>query len=206
MATQLERPTRHNGDSDDVGRSLLDELMTASQIAALPADATVDRRELRAARTTPEREGRPPPAGCPLGGRTRTRGAGGRQQRARIPRERIRTAPRAMSAPRSADPGNAHSLRWCGRDCSSSGGRGPSGHVRRPRELLVLPWVAIELPSWRSRRSSLCARLYRARSVSARQGRRSRAAGTRSGHSSGRNREVGLPRLRRGLGAGPHSL
>jgi excisionase family DNA binding protein len=35
MATQLERPTGQNGDPDDVGRSLLDELMTPSQIAAL---------------------------------------------------------------------------------------------------------------------------------------------------------------------------
>ena len=35
MATQLERPTGQNGDPDDVGRSLLDELMTPSQVAAL---------------------------------------------------------------------------------------------------------------------------------------------------------------------------
>ena len=35
MATQLERPTSQDGDPDDVGRSLLDELMTPSQIAAL---------------------------------------------------------------------------------------------------------------------------------------------------------------------------
>ena len=35
VATQLERPRRPDGDSDDVGRSLLDELMTSSQVAAL---------------------------------------------------------------------------------------------------------------------------------------------------------------------------
>jgi excisionase family DNA binding protein len=35
MAIQLERPTSQDGDSDDVGRSLLDELMTSSQVAAL---------------------------------------------------------------------------------------------------------------------------------------------------------------------------
>ena len=35
MATQLERTTGHNGDSEAVGRSLLDELMTSSQVAAL---------------------------------------------------------------------------------------------------------------------------------------------------------------------------
>jgi excisionase family DNA binding protein len=34
VATQLERPTRDE-DSDDVGRSLLDELITSSQVAAL---------------------------------------------------------------------------------------------------------------------------------------------------------------------------
>lgn len=35
MATQVERHARRDGDSEDVGRSLLDELMTASQVAAL---------------------------------------------------------------------------------------------------------------------------------------------------------------------------
>lgn len=35
MAIQLERPISQDGDSDDVGRSLLDELMTSSQVAAL---------------------------------------------------------------------------------------------------------------------------------------------------------------------------
>lgn len=35
MATQLERHAPRDGDSDDVGRSLLDELMTSSQVAAL---------------------------------------------------------------------------------------------------------------------------------------------------------------------------
>ena len=35
MATQVERHAPRDGDSDDVGRSLLDELMTASQVAAL---------------------------------------------------------------------------------------------------------------------------------------------------------------------------
>ena len=35
VATQLERPTSQDGDPDDVGRSLLDEMMTPSQIAAL---------------------------------------------------------------------------------------------------------------------------------------------------------------------------
>lgn len=35
MTTGLERPSRHNGESEDLGRSLLDELMTSSQIAAL---------------------------------------------------------------------------------------------------------------------------------------------------------------------------
>ena len=35
VATQLERPTSPGGDSDDVGRSLLDELMTSRQVAAL---------------------------------------------------------------------------------------------------------------------------------------------------------------------------
>lgn len=34
MATELDQGTRH-GDSEDVGRSLLDELMTSSQVAAL---------------------------------------------------------------------------------------------------------------------------------------------------------------------------
>ncbi|MGO9753289.1 MAG: helix-turn-helix domain-containing protein [Solirubrobacteraceae bacterium] len=35
MATQVERHAPGDGDSEDVGRSLLDELMTASQVAAL---------------------------------------------------------------------------------------------------------------------------------------------------------------------------
>lgn len=35
MATELERLAPRDGDSDDVGRSLLDELMTSGQIAAL---------------------------------------------------------------------------------------------------------------------------------------------------------------------------
>jgi excisionase family DNA binding protein len=35
MATQFERHAPREGDSEDVGRSLLDELMTASQVAAL---------------------------------------------------------------------------------------------------------------------------------------------------------------------------
>ena len=35
MATQLERYALRDRESDDVGRSLLDELMTSSQVAAL---------------------------------------------------------------------------------------------------------------------------------------------------------------------------
>lgn len=35
MATQLERHAPRDRDSGDVGRSLLDELLTASQVAAL---------------------------------------------------------------------------------------------------------------------------------------------------------------------------
>jgi excisionase family DNA binding protein len=35
MATELERLAPRDGGSDDVGRSLLDELMTSSQVAAL---------------------------------------------------------------------------------------------------------------------------------------------------------------------------
>jgi excisionase family DNA binding protein len=35
MATQVERQSPRDGDSEDVGRSLLDELLTASQVAAL---------------------------------------------------------------------------------------------------------------------------------------------------------------------------
>ena len=35
MATQVERRAPRDGDSEDVGRSLLDELLTASQVAAL---------------------------------------------------------------------------------------------------------------------------------------------------------------------------
>jgi excisionase family DNA binding protein len=35
MAIQGERQTPRDGDSGDVGRSLLDELMTSSQVAAL---------------------------------------------------------------------------------------------------------------------------------------------------------------------------
>ena len=35
MATQVERRAPRDGDSDAVGRSLLDELMTSSQVAAL---------------------------------------------------------------------------------------------------------------------------------------------------------------------------
>ena len=35
MATQVERHAPRDEDSEDVGRSLLDELMTASQVAAL---------------------------------------------------------------------------------------------------------------------------------------------------------------------------
>ncbi len=35
MATQVDRRAPHDGDPDDVGRSLLDEVMTSSQVAAL---------------------------------------------------------------------------------------------------------------------------------------------------------------------------
>jgi excisionase family DNA binding protein len=35
VATELERQSPRDGDSEDVGRSLLDELLTASQVAAL---------------------------------------------------------------------------------------------------------------------------------------------------------------------------
>ena len=35
MATQVERHAPGDQDSEDVGRSLLDELMTSSQVAAL---------------------------------------------------------------------------------------------------------------------------------------------------------------------------
>jgi excisionase family DNA binding protein len=35
VATELERSTRHDEQPEDVGRSLLDELMTSSQVAAL---------------------------------------------------------------------------------------------------------------------------------------------------------------------------
>jgi excisionase family DNA binding protein len=35
VATELERSTRHYEQPEDVGRSLLDELMTSSQVAAL---------------------------------------------------------------------------------------------------------------------------------------------------------------------------
>ena len=35
MATEVERPARHSEDSEDVGRSLLDELTTSRQVAAL---------------------------------------------------------------------------------------------------------------------------------------------------------------------------